>query len=80
MIFTRKTDFTNLPLITCNLIMSLFFGEEDLLIFTYVILYIKESIIRNYSLGEVIKKVLERFTFFENKIKEYDNYVFNFIL
>lgn len=60
--------------------MSLFFGEEDLLIFTYVILYIKESIIRNYSLGEVIKKVLERFTFFENKIKEYDNYVFNFIL
>lgn len=68
-------------MITCNLInliMSLFFSEEDLLTFTYVILYIKESIIWKCSLSVVIRKVLERFTFSENKINEYDNCVFNF--
>lgn len=67
-------------MITCNLIMSLSFGEEDLLTFLSANLYIKESIKWGSVLWLGDKKQLERLIFSENGINVYENYVLNFIL
>lgn len=51
-------------MVTCNLIMSLSFSKEDLLIFISANLYVKESIKWKCPLvGEVIKGVGEAYIF-----------------
>lgn len=55
-VFSWHFVSTDLKMVTCNLIMSLSFGKEDLLIFISTNLYFKESIKWKCPLaGEVIK-------------------------